>query len=577
MKPSWTVALGRPRALWAMAGAVCAGALLLPASPSLAQGGTVTGDKTASATDIPCNGSTNVTVTLNGQTGIAGQPADIMLVLDRSGSMQGQPFADLKTGADSFVDIIDQATDNALNGVIANGSRVGVVSFSDTAVVNQPLTSSAGAVKSAVNGLAVGGNTNHNAAFQTAQAQLAGSQPTNKKILIMFTDGDTTVGGNADAAAAAARSAGTEIYTIGLGQVNVGELDNWATDPDNQHVFLTPNSSQLQSIFQAIGAAIVVPAATNVQVVDTVDNAFAITSPSASKGSVSQAGNVLTWTIAQLNTESATLTFTATHDPAHPGGAEHPNASVAYTDTEGHSVSFPSPTVNVHGCPATIDLTPPTADNELGTPGQTHTVNGAVSDDFGDPVNGVTVSFSILSGPNKGATGSGTTVNGTTSFTYPGTQGLAGLGTDTIQGCFTNGAGASVCDTALKNWVDTTPPSVACPATTNPSGNNVPKAGSNPSSGQNPDGFYRLTASDSVDPNPTITIHDTGSSATFGPFPSGTTIKLTQAPGATPGQQPGSGVVDWHITTKGDASVTATDASGNTSAPILCRVAPAPK
>ena len=88
--------------------------------------------------------------------------------------------------------------------------------------------------------------------------------------------------------------------------------------------------------------------------------------------------------------------------------------------------------------------------------------------------------------------------------------------------------------------------------TTNPSGNNVPPAGNNPASGQNPDGFYELTAVDAVDPNPRITFRDSGSSFVAGPYASGTKIKLTQAPGATPNVKPGAGVIDWHITLKGD-------------------------
>src|SRR5205085_5628783 len=39
-------------------------------------------------------------------------------------------------------------------------------------------------------------------------------------------------------------------------------------------------------------------------------------------------------------------------------------------------------------------------------------------------------------------------------------------------------------------------PTAHCVATTNPSGNKVPTAGSNPKSGQNPDGFFQLVASD---------------------------------------------------------------------------------
>ena len=137
-------------------------------------------------------------------------------------------------------------------------------------------------------------------------------------------------------------------------------------------------------------------------------------------------------------------------------------------------------------------------------------------------------------------------------------------------------AGETECTTVTKQWRDTTPPQAACQPTTNASGKNVPPAGSNPASGENPDGFYVLTATDAVDPNPTLTIHDSASQAVFGPFSDGTTIKLTQAPGATPSQSPG-GAFDWTIKLKGDAQVFATDASGNTAGPISCKVAPPPK
>ena len=548
------------------------------ATPALSAGGTVTGNKTASATSIQCNGSVNVTVTLNGQTGIAGTPQDIELVLDRSGSMAGTPLANLKTAANHFVDTIDEATDGLLDGVIANGSRVGVVSFGDSATVNVPLTTNAMTLKTAISGLVAGGNTNHQAAISTAQAQLAGSNPASGKTMIIFTDGQTTVGGNGQAEAAAARAAGTTIYAIGLGSVNVAQLNGWATDPDSTHVFIAPSSGDLDAIFAAIGAAIIVPAATNITVVDTASSHFAVSNVGASKGTASALAGVITWTIASLGTESVTLTYTLTHDATKPGGIEALNQSVTYADTEGHTVSFPSPTVQVHGCPATIDVTPDFDVNEL-VPGASHSVRAAVLDDFGDPLAGIPVSFSIISGPNSGKTGSGVTAGSPpfASFTYLATQGLAGLGTDSISGCFVNNAGATLCDTVQKRWQDTTPPSVSCSPTTNPSGANVPPAGNNPRSGQNPDGFYVLGTSDLVDPNPRISIADSDSSAVFGPFGAGTTIKLVQAPGATPSIKPGAGVIDWKVTLKGDALVSATDASGNTSAPVSCKVPPPPK
>lgn len=229
-----------------------------------------------------------------------------------------------------------------------------------------------------------------------------------------------------------------------------------------------------------------------------------------------------------------------------------------------------------------ISLTPDTAANELGTPGQTHTVTATILGDA-NAVVGRLVTFSITSGPNAGATGvcspnAGCTTNasGVVMWTYTATQGLAGAGMDTIKACFTvaTPTGQTGCDTAAKTWSDTTPPVVTCAQTTNPSGKNVPQA---PGTGQNEDGFYILTATDAVDPNPDVFLADTGSTAVFGPFASGVKIKLVQAPGATPNQKPGPGNIDWRITLKGDASVYAIDASGNQSAPVSCLVPPKPK
>ncbi len=542
----------------------------LASTTAAAAEGTVTGSKALGATDIACGGSVPVTVTLDAQTGIAGTPVDVELVLDRSGSMQGA-MGDLKAAAKSFVDILDEATDGSLDGVVANGSRIGVVSFADDASVDTGLTSDADAVKAAIDALVANGLTNHSAAISTGQSQLAGSLPGNAKKMVVMTDGMTTVGGDASDDALAARNAGTEIFGIGLGSVDADEIRDWTTDPDATHYYEAPTPAELQEVFEAIGAAIVVPAASGVTVVDTVAPQFSVSGAAASKGSVAQNGNQLTWTITELGTETVTLTFTATHLPAAGGGPLAVNPTVAYTDAEGHVVTFGNPVVNVRGCAAAIDVEPEHEVNELGTPGQTHTVTATVTDDFGDPVANVPVDFSILGGPNAGGAGNGSTsAAGAVDFTYPATQGLAGLGQDSIRGCFTHAAGHQVCDDVLKDWVDTTPPVVTCQPTNNPGGGNEPPAG-------NEDGFFVLTATDAVDPDPQVFVSDSASPAVFGGFPSGTKVKLVQAPGATPNQKPGVGDIDWRITLKGDALVYGVDASGNQSAPVSCLVPPPPK
>lgn len=112
---------------------------------------------------------------------------------------------------------------------------------------------------------------------------------------------------------------------------------------------------------------------------------------------------------------------------------------------------------------------------------------------------------------------------------------------------------------------DVTPPVVACEQGPNPSGN-VPQGG-------DPDGFFMVTASDNVDPTVEVWVEDTGSDAVFGAYASGTTLKITQAPGATPKETAFQGAVDWKLRLKGDALITATDAAGNVGT-ATCEVPP---
>jgi hypothetical protein len=241
---------------------------------------------------------------------------------------------------------------------------------------------------------------------------------------------------------------------------------------------------------------------------------------------------------------------------------------------------------------ATIELTPSTDTNELGTPGQTHTVTATVEAGADGGVEGVLVNFEILSGPNDSVPNAAvaTDVNGEATFTYAATQGPAGLGTDVIEACFgPDEQGDSVCDTAEKEWVDTTPPVAECTETVNPHGGTVPPAGSTtlpgPKGGQNEDGFYLVSAEDAVWPAEDLEIFvtDTGSGTVFGPFAVGTRIKYTEDADAIPesktiGSGNGqAGAVDVHIIGNGDASVTAVDGSGNVSEPVACLVPPPPK
>ncbi len=104
--------------------------------------GVTSSNKQIQVDRINCDGSLKVTLALSASPDILSNPTDIVLVLDRSGSMAGNPLDNMKAGAKTFIDIIDEATDNYLDGYIGSGSRIGIVSFAETAVADTQLITS---------------------------------------------------------------------------------------------------------------------------------------------------------------------------------------------------------------------------------------------------------------------------------------------------------------------------------------------------------------------------------------------------------------------------------------------------
>ena len=115
-----------------------------------------------------------------------------------------------------------------------------------------------------------------------------------------------------------------------------------------------------------------------------------------------------------------------------------------------------------------------------------------------------------------------------------------------------------------------------CEESVNPHGQTTPPAGSTTlpgtRGGQNEDGFYKIGSVEGTD----VSVRTGG--VTFGPYPSGTVVKYTQAPGATPTEKTiGSpngqaGAVLVHITGPDELVVVA-----DGGATITCFVPPPPK
>ena len=327
-------------------------------------------NKELSKTHIDCGGSFKVKLSLTAEPDIMTNPTDIVLILDRSGSMEGKPLESLKVGAKKFIDIIDEATDGTHEGQIGMGSRIGIVSFSNTAVQDTQLITDVSELKTAVDNLRIGRNTNHGDAF-TKAIEMFDLNSTNKKVMVMFTDGVTTAGSPPAPIANEAKAQGIIIYVIGLsgnGGIDENALNQWASQPPEAYVAITPNDEELQDLFEDLAQNISKPGAKNIVVTDKLNPCFRVTYVyKPTKGTAEKLDDyTVQWKIDELgvkHSEGAVLEFNVEHIGTCSGTLEV-NEDVIYTDDIRSVVTFPSPTIDVdcgtevcpEHCPEAVDI-----------------------------------------------------------------------------------------------------------------------------------------------------------------------------------------------------------------------------
>jgi len=211
-------------------------------------------------TDLGCDLWVEVTgISLPGTTpspsptpNICNDQADVMQVLDRSNSIDATKLALLKTASHAFVTALAPTTD---------GVYMGQSSFSDNGTLDLQLTSNSTAINNAIDALVTGGWTNLYEGLHLAQGafSLPDSRPAAPNIMVVITDGNTnrptpdaTARAMATAEATADKTAGTEIYVVGVGaDVDSNFLkNNIATDAS--HYFSAANYGDLQAILEAI-------------------------------------------------------------------------------------------------------------------------------------------------------------------------------------------------------------------------------------------------------------------------------------------------------------------------------------
>lgn len=306
---------------------------------------TVSGDKTAAPNVVPPQDEVTVAITLSGTgDGCAGTraPADVALVVDRSGSMEGRPLSDAQAAAKDFVDLMEPGVD-----------QTAVISFADAAAVDQVLSLNAGAPRAAIDRLTSAGDTNMEDALLRAQAELTSPRhrPANQPVIILLSDGRPTAGGDPLPAATAAKAAGTRVFTIGLGK----EIDDAllrAIASSSADYFAAPSSADLAGIYRQISSLISGGPATNVTVVDRLSG-YVTLIPGSFAGPVlpeiSADGRTLTWRLPRLGLETVRLTYRVRMTSQAGTWPTNDAAVVTYTDSKGQPAGFslPIPQVTV--------------------------------------------------------------------------------------------------------------------------------------------------------------------------------------------------------------------------------------
>jgi Mg-chelatase subunit ChlD len=218
-----------------------------PPPPPTGEGCQFVRDKWAAPRRIPLGATVDVTLTVTGECLEEGRGADIVLVIDRSGSMRGAKMEAARNAAVAFVGEMD-----------LDVSRVGVVLFSDQASLAMTLTNSAEAVIDAVVGFgAPQGGTDIGEGIQLGAAELStNGRPEAERILIVMSDGRpeaATV--DADAAADAAKAAGFRVFSIGFGgDADPALMRRIASAPGDY--YFAPGTAELSTIYTEIARRI---------------------------------------------------------------------------------------------------------------------------------------------------------------------------------------------------------------------------------------------------------------------------------------------------------------------------------
>lgn len=164
----------------------------------------------------------------------SGSYVDVCILVDRSGSMDGEPMNHLKNALTNFI------------GELREGTSMSLVAFDDGAEQLTGLTSDQTLLLQKTGSLSAYGGTNITAGIQKgldAMNNAGGS-----RVMLLMTDGQSNIDLSVVDRAA---QAGIVIHTIGFGGVNSSLLEEIAARTQGQYIY-ADSSSELNGIYASL-------------------------------------------------------------------------------------------------------------------------------------------------------------------------------------------------------------------------------------------------------------------------------------------------------------------------------------
>jgi VWFA-related protein len=167
------------------------------------------------------------------------EPLSVVLAIDRSGSMKGQPIQDALKAAKDFV------------GEMRAIDQVGVVSFDDNITVVSPLSADKDTLSKAIDGITVGKDTALNDAVMKSLELL--STLKGRRAVVALTDGkENRSKAKREEVINEALLIGVPVITVGLGdEVDAQAISDMA-ESSGGRAFIASESSELPNLYRII-------------------------------------------------------------------------------------------------------------------------------------------------------------------------------------------------------------------------------------------------------------------------------------------------------------------------------------